>query len=144
MVKRIYNLKIERLHSSKITLMKLPINPKLPSLVDLRSKMPPVYDQGNLGSCTSNALCALVNYCDNGYVGSRLFLYYNERVLENTISWDSGATLYDGIKSLGTTGICPEIQWPYNISLYSTKPPAICYTDALKEKALKVQNTISF
>lgn len=32
----------------------------IPQMVDLRtnSKMPPVYDQGDLGSCVANAFCA--------------------------------------------------------------------------------------
>ena len=35
---------------------------KLPKKVDLRSKMPKIYDQGELGSCTANAIGAAFEY----------------------------------------------------------------------------------
>lgn len=140
MVKRIYNLKIERLPTSKLNLKKLPIAPNLSNKIDLSFKMPPIYDQGNLGSCTSNALCALVTYNKPTFVGSRLFLYYCERIYEKTINTDSGATLQDGIKSLVNYGICSEYDWPYIISQFNKLPPPYCFTNALKEQALKVEN----
>ena len=140
MIKRNYNLKIDRLHPDKLKLMVLPVQQNLPSLIDLRNKMPPVYDQGDLGSCTANALCGLIGYDKPGFLGSRLFLYYNERFLENTVSQDSGATLYDGIQSLKNNGICPETDWPYIVKQFSVKPPTKCYQNALKEKALTVKN----
>ena len=31
---------------------------------------------------------------------SRLFIYYNERVIEHTVESDSGAMIRDGVKSL--------------------------------------------
>ena len=75
-----------------------------PPSTDLRSSCPPVYDQGDLGSCTANAIAGafefdllLENLTD--FVPSRLFIYYNERVIENTVSTDSGAELRDGIKN---------------------------------------------
>ena len=42
------------------------------------------------------------------FMPSRLFVYYNERVLENTVNQDSGAYLRDGIKSLVQYGVCNE------------------------------------
>ena len=139
-VKRSYNLKIERLHPDKLKLMTLPINPSLPSMVDLRNKMPPVFDQGQLGSCTANALCGVVGYDLPGFIGSRLFLYYNERTIEGDVLHDSGALLSDGVKCLQTYGICPETEWPYIISQFAVKPQQQCYTDALKHKAISVQH----
>jgi hypothetical protein len=35
---------------------------QLPSSVDLRSQFPPAYDQGELGSCTANAVAGLVQF----------------------------------------------------------------------------------
>ena len=140
MTKRIYNLKIEKLPRTHLKLMALPPRQNLPPIVDLRPKMPPIYDQGQLGSCTANALCSLVGYDKPGFCGSRLFVYYNERKLENTIPQDAGATLADGIKTLQIYGVCPETQWPYTPDQFAVKPPPKCYQNALKEKALKVQN----
>jgi len=79
-------------------------------IVDLRLKFPPAFDQGNLGSCTANALYGIIAYNDSKFIGSRLFLYYNERKLENDIPDDAGALLSDGIKCLLNYGICPETE----------------------------------
>jgi C1A family cysteine protease len=140
MIKRIYNLKINRLPPSKLNLKRLPITPNLPLKVDLSYKMPPIFDQGNLGSCTAQALSALVTFLKPKFTGSRLFLYYCERGYEESIPTDSGASLEDGIKSLIKFGICPESDWPYIIPKFNIKPPQICYINALKEQALQVEN----
>jgi hypothetical protein len=58
--------------------MKLSISNKLPRMIDLRPKMPPVYDEDNLGSCTAQAFCGLIGYVQPTFNGSRLFLYYCE------------------------------------------------------------------
>jgi hypothetical protein len=137
--KRIFNLKINRL--DKLAL-KIKINPKikLPQKVDLRNKFQPICNQGNLGSCTANALVAIVGYDIPTLFGSRLFLYYNERVLLNNVSQDTGAYLSDGILTLQKYGLCQETSWPYNISQFTVKPPESCYTEALDHIALTVQN----
>jgi len=110
---------------------------KLPAKIDLRSKCPKVYDQRQLGSCTANALGGAFEFARKkqklkDFMPSRLFLYYNERVLNNSVNSDSGAFIRDGIKSLNTTGICPEKEWPYVITKFADKPPQKCYNDALK------------
>src|SRR5919202_1725560 len=92
----------------------------LPKKVDLRKSMPKVYDQGQLGSCTANAIAAafefdLLKQGFTDFVPSRLFVYYNERVIEGTVSCDSGAMIRDGIKSVAEQGVCDEASWPYDI-----------------------------
>lgn len=111
----------------------------LPSIVDLRPKFPSVYDQGDLGSCTANALCSVIFYNIN-LLGSRLFLYYNERQMENTVNTDSGALISDGVLSLEKYGICPETIWPYDISKYTVKPDNRCYVEALRHISTKVNH----
>lgn len=140
MIKRVYNLKVERLDSCKLCLMKLPISNKLPGVINLRNQMPPVYDQASLGSCTAQAFCGLIAYVQPSFNASRLFLYYCERVLGKTVDIDSGATLSDGIQSLQKNGVCLERMWPYIISKFAVKPPDICFKDALNHQALKIQN----
>jgi len=137
---KIYNLKIEREPQHLLKYLQLPKAGLLPSTVDLRSKMPPIYDQGQLGSCTANALCGLIGYDNPSIHGSRLFVYYNERVLENHVFQDTGATLADGIKTLQKYGVCQETLWPYNPANFSVCPPKTCYTAALEHVALKVKN----
>jgi C1A family cysteine protease len=117
----------------------------LPASVDLRAQCPPVYDQGQLGSCTANAIAAAVEFDlmkeqqKSIFVPSRLFLYYNERVIEGTVSTDSGAQIRDGIKSVSHQGDCPEQLWPYDIAKFSVKPPQQCYAQATKYKAVQYQ-----
>jgi hypothetical protein len=79
----------------------------LPPSVDLRpSALSPVYDQGHLGCCTANAIAAALQFDEikqkkNGhFIPSRLFIYYNERVIEGTVKSDSGAQLRDGVKAV--------------------------------------------
>ena len=116
----------------------------LPAKVDLTSQFGPVYDQGQLGSCTGNALAAafefdLLKQNLTDFIPSRLFIYYNERRLEGTVNSDSGAQIRDGVKTLVRQGVCPEITWPYDITKFADKPPAACYTDALTHQATSYQ-----
>ena len=110
--------------------------PVLPHQVDLRSLCSPVENQGNLGSCTANALAGALEFLElknkKPLVDlSRLFIYYNERVLEHTVKTDSGAMLRDGIKTLAKRGVCREKNWPYVVSKFAVKPTAKCYKEAL-------------
>ena len=137
----IYNLKIERIPQEQLLFKATPGLATL-TTVDLRPKLPPVYDQGQLGSCTANALVAAFQYEKPSFMGSRLFLYYNERLLMGSVHYDSGATLADGIKCLKTYGVCAEKEWPYVISAFTKKPPAQCYKNALLNRAVTVTNII--
>ncbi|MGD0236095.1 MAG: C1 family peptidase [Syntrophorhabdales bacterium] len=114
-------------------------SPSLPSSVDLRPTCPAVADQGNLGSCTANALAGAMEFLmlkdQKPYADlSRLFIYYNERVIEGTVDQDSGAMIRDGIKTLADQGVCTEALWPYDISRFTVKPTDACYQEALKYK----------
>ena len=116
----------------------------LPAKVDLRSRCPAVYDQGRLGSCTANAIGGAIEFDRlkqrlKDFTPSRLFLYYNERVMEGTVASDSGAAIRDGIKSVSKQGDCPESDWPYDISRFATRPPPRCYAVARKHRAVSYQ-----
>ncbi len=119
----------------------VPHGTSLPPKVDLRPSCPAVYDQGQLGSCTANAIGAafefdLIKQQTKDFMPSRLFIYFNERVIENSVSTDAGAQIRDGIKSIGHQGVCPEEMWPYIISQFAQKPHLECYKEALKHKAI--------
>jgi C1A family cysteine protease len=116
----------------------------LPTSVDLRSGCPPVYDQGQLGSCTANAIAAALEFDqikqgETPFTPSRLLIYYDERQMEGTVSSDSGAEIRDGVKSVNQQGACPESEWPYDISQFAVAPPAQCYVEAAKYKAVVYQ-----
>jgi C1A family cysteine protease len=127
----------DRLYAARLT-------GPLPTEYDLRPSMPPVYDQGQLGSCTGNAIAAAMEYERNrqglaDFIPSRLFVYYNERALEGTVSSDSGAVIRDGIKVVNSDGVCPETLWPYDIGMFAVKPPKRCYVAADADRAAQYE-----
>jgi len=114
---------------------------KLPDKVNLTPLCPPVYNQGQLGSCTANAIGGafefeLMKQKTKVFMPSRLFIYYNERVIEHTVNNDNGAMIRDGIKSVNNQGVCSENLWPYNINKFASKPSTSCYSQALNYQVL--------
>lgn len=108
----------------------------LPAHIDLRPHCPAVYDQGELGSCTANAIGAAFEFdqikegLPHIWVPSRLFIYYNERKIEGDVGQDNGAQIRDGIKSVVSQGCCSEDLWPYDITKFANAPPKGCYDNA--------------
>ena len=123
----------------------------LPSAVDLRPLCPPVYDQGRLGSCTANAIAAAIAFEQRKlaepllFTPSRLFIYYNERSLQDTINADTGAPLREGMKVVNRMGVCPEDEldntanWPYDPTQFAARPHDPCYAAARHVRALRYQ-----
>lgn len=117
---------------------------KIPAHTNLRPLCGPVFDQGQLGSCTANAILGAYQYLQNKenlpqIPLSRLFLYFNERFAEHTVPLDNGAMIRTGIKSLANQGACPETEWPYDIRRFAEEPPVALYSDALSHQALLYQ-----
>ncbi len=126
------------------------ISRQLPPVVDLSPNCPPVVAQGNLGSCTANAWASAHMYEQikqkqpSPFYPSRLFIYYNERVMENTVEYDSGASIRVGVKTLVKQGACEEHYWPYRPNMFTKRPPSVAYTSALHHQVLRylsVNNT---
>lgn len=120
----------------------------LPHFVDLRYMCSKVEDQGNLGSCTGNALVGGLEFLEQKdkvpYAElSRLFVYYNERVIEHTTKVDAGAMIRDGIKTLVKQGVCSEKKWPYVVSKFSVKPSPVCYKEALNHQITSYQRILT-
>ena len=110
-------------------------------VVDLRKYIHQIYDQGKLGSCTANAVCAAyklelsrqaeVSKRNFYYVDrSRLFVYYNSRVYENNIYSDEGASLRNTLKAINNLGVCQESIWPYDPQKFARKPSQESYNGA--------------
>lgn len=92
----------------------------------------PIQDQGNLGSCTGNGVERVIQNMrlKQGLTlqpYSRLQIYYDERVIENTVDSDAGAMIHDGIKVITTKGAVLESEWPYDVMQFATAPPAEAY-----------------
>jgi len=87
-------------------------------------------------SITSETPEAIAAAIKASFVPSRLFVYYNERVMIGTVNEDSGAVLRDGLKSVAKEGVCPEDMWPYDISRFRQRPPEECYREALNHQVI--------
>ena len=116
----------------------------LPKEVDFRPDMPPIFDQEELGSCTANALAADLLYIWHKQTGlpytfifSRLFLYYNERLIDGDVNSDGGSTGRTMMRSAEKYGACYEKTWPYDITKFADKPPKAAYLEALNHQMLK-------
>lgn len=107
--------------------------PVLPNSVDLRDKMPEVYDQLALGSCSAQSTTAYRVFLsgDKTLQLSRLFQYYKTREIEGTVNEDSGCTNRDAMKSMAKNGICIESLMPYDIDKFTVAPSKEAITNAL-------------
>lgn len=121
------------------------VNAPRAATVDLRETgfLPDVWDQGYLGSCVPHGVDCAYAYDlarqgeGSNWAGSKLFLYYNGRVRENTVNEDSGLTITDGIKVLNESGTAPDVDWPYEIDRFTERPPEIAYLDGKLHEAVK-------
>jgi C1A family cysteine protease len=115
---------------------------RLPRSVDLRPRMPPVYNQRHLNACSAHAIGAALWFDELDAYGpgapspSRLFIYYNERVREREVPHNAPVSLRDGYRSVATRGVCPEYMWPYDPGKFTHKPPRRCYMAARSIRAL--------
>lgn len=110
--------------------------------VDLRNMCSPVEDQGDIGSCVANATAGnmeLLRKKQNlsSIDFSRLFIYYNARLMRGWTQYDSGCYIRDAIKTLASQGVCSEKKWPYIPSKFKRKPTKTCYRSALNFQILK-------
>ena len=93
--------------------------PILPEVDPRGTYMPPIYNQGHLGSCTANAVAAAIDADrlvdgEGAMTPSRLAIYWLERFLEGQApTIDHGAMGRDGFKAARRFGVIPEADWPY-------------------------------
>lgn len=109
-------------------------------------------DQDALGTCTVNSAGVVLRATIAKKLGvsvetvpmpSRLFAYYNERLLEGTVRQDSGATIRDSMKALSKWGACNETEWPYEISQFRKRPTKALYADALVQARVTSYEAVS-
>lgn len=104
---------------------------KAPAQLSLSYKLPwekfPIFDQGQMGSCTANAAIVAFRHAAAKVKRrrtnlSRLYLYYKSREYIGTTDNDSGATIRDTFKSMMKHGIAPESLHPYTPSYLTLEP----------------------
>ena len=119
-----------------------------PNIVDLRSYCSPIENQGSLGSCTGQAIAGAIELLNKRSRKptdvSRLFIYYYERLLLGTVTYDSGAYIRDGIKATNKYGASLESYWPYDIRKFKQEPILEAKTDALTRKVTRYERVVDF
>lgn len=112
----------------------------LPAFGTVKPFVPGIYDQGQLGSCTANALAGAWETMQMAHTGqvafkpSRLYIYYEERKAEGSVADDAGADVVDGLIYSKQHGACSESTWPYDISQFAVRPPRAADTEAAAHK----------
>lgn len=109
--------------------------------IDLRSKFPPVYDQGDLGSCVSNAATALLAATSKGITYSRLFNYFTARCMEaaaesdpSYLINDTGLYVVSSLQAAVRYGLPSETLCPYVTTNFTTLPGPTTFIDAYKHR----------
>lgn len=108
--------------------------------VDLREFASPVENQANIGSCVGNSVTNAYELIVNQrkpekFVElSRLFVYYNSRLLEGAPEEDDGTSLRAALKGTEIYGICTEALWPYDVTKFATKPSKEAYDNGLTRR----------
>lgn len=103
--------------------------------VDLREFDSLVEDQGELGSCVGNAitnsyeLMTKQSYPNSFVELSRLYVYYNARMIEGNINEEGVYEIRNALKGVKEYGICREELWPYNPDKVNVKPINECYVE---------------
>lgn len=115
---------------------------ELPELIDLREQDPLIYNQLESNSCTANAMGGVfqfeqISQQKKDFMPSRLFIYYNTRVIEGTVNEDGGATLRNTMKAMVNDGVCPETKWAFKLSNISVKPNCCCYYTGKRNQVLQ-------
>lgn len=117
-----------------------------PLKASLEAYVVDVLDQGNLGSCVSQAGFQAVRisqvkqlkdsktFTKNPPIGSRLFGYYNSRSYHNETTVDSGTYIRYFFKALNKFGFCPEKVMPYDTSKFAKRPTFLAYKKAFDQK----------
>lgn len=108
----------------------------LPRRVDLRPRCSAVEDQGQLGSCTANAMVGAVEFLERAQGKpaldlSRLFVYFNARRAAGCVEVDSGATIAGAMAAFLAFGAPPEAVWPYQPAAFMMTPDAGAYREGL-------------
>lgn len=109
--------------------------------VDLRPQCSPIYDQGDLGSCTAHGVVGVHEFLDLKTWGtftslSRRFLYKVTRNFIN-VTGDTGAEIRNAMGALAMFGTPPEEYDPYRVALFDREPTPFQYAMAANYKGVQ-------
>lgn len=102
---------------------------------------PPIKDQEELGSCTSQGVAGAFEFDaiknGKGYLPiSRLYLYKAARRY-GRFQGDSGAMIRDAFRALVRLGSPPESLWPYRVADFDREPDFVAAGEAQNFQALR-------
>lgn len=116
-------------------------NPELESggVLDLRKWCSPIEDQGHVGSCVGNSVVGALEFLQirsgKPLVDlSRLFVYYNARLMNNDADKDAGSFIRLAMGTLSSLGACSESKWPYDVNSVCVRPTWGAYREAYANK----------
>jgi len=100
--------------------------------LDLRSTLPGILDQGNVGTCVSNAFAfTILAMTNKKVVMSRLMHYAVTRCISGMkLSIDSGLYIRDAAKSIASNGVSLEKNWIYDTTKFSVFPSCTAFKSA--------------
>lgn len=110
---------------------------ELPPSTDLRIYVDEVYDQGKFSSCTGQAIASTMRIVQKKegketIRPSRLWIYWNERYMEDSVFSDDGAMIRSGFQVVAKYGAAPEQQWEYIRDNLFTRPPGSTFKNAVQ------------
>ena len=96
--------------------------------------LPPILNQGPLGTCVANAFSYAVSQQTKQFINlSRLQLYALCRILDNTpLDQDDGTTVRSGCQAIRSHGICREAVYPYILANVEYLPPLEAFKNSKK------------
>lgn len=108
-------------------------------ILDLRKWCSPIEDQGQIGSCVGNGTVGALEFLQirNGLPYedlSRLFVYYNARLMAREQERDVGAYIHLAFGTLSSLGTCSEKKWPYDTNKVFIRPSWGSYREAYANK----------
>ena len=103
--------------------------------VDLSYKLPPAYKQV-VRDCTAEATAGML-YAIYRKQPSRLFMYFNGRLLEMTYMYDNGCSIKKCIEGTMLFGLCQGDSWPYLKEKVLDAPTLECYEEGESWKITK-------
>jgi C1A family cysteine protease len=120
-----------------------------PSIFTLQDNMPQVWDQLDTSSCVAHGVAAAFEYNlkiagKTDWSPSRLFIYYNSRMIEGCANSDDGTQVRDAIKGLANYGVAHENDWPFNLKEINIKPTWHIYNLAKTNKIINYLSVVKY